>query len=130
MARIRFRNRIETSLNDLLETGDVFTLEAFNEGKNMEDIKYRMKDETDKLREELFCDFGKLPEIEKEFIDRNITELDDPLKRRGEKHISDLSHPAKLNLLRQEGGEGYTIRFLNSKWGKLATAYTSIHPVP
>ena len=115
MERIRFRDRIETSLNNLLETCDNFTLEAFSDGKNMEDIRYRLKGETDKLREELFHNLGELPEVEKEFIHKNIARLDDSLKRRGNKHISDLSNPAKLNLLRQEGGEGYTIRFLHSK---------------
>ena len=96
----------------------------------MEDIRYRLKGEMDKLRKEFLHNFGKMPEVEKEFIDHNLAKLDETLRRRGDKHISDISNPAKLNILKPEGGDGYIIRILHSKWGKLTTAYTSLHPVP
>ena len=48
--KIRFRERIKTSLNDLLATCDDFTLEAYHEGKNMEDLRNRLKGEIDKFR--------------------------------------------------------------------------------
>ena len=43
ISKIRFRDRIETSLKDLLESCVDFTLEAFREGENMEDIRYGLK---------------------------------------------------------------------------------------
>ena len=70
----------------------------------MEEIGYRLKGETDKLREEFIHNFGEMPEVEKEFIDYNVAKMDDSLRRHGDKHISDLSNPAKLNLLKPEGG--------------------------
>ena len=84
----------------------------------------------DKVYNDFHHNFGEQPEAEREFIDLQNAKLDKTLRRHGDKQISDHSNPAKQNLLRQEGGNGYIIRFLHTKWEKLPTAYTSTHPVP
>ena len=103
--KIRFRERIDLSLLEMLDECDKITFKAFQEGKKMGDIKDKLKDEMDKVYNDFQHDYGELTEVEREFIDLHIVKLDKILMKHGDKHVSDHSNPAKQNLLGQEGGE-------------------------
>ena len=48
---------------------------------------------------------------------------------RGEKHITDLRIDRYRHKLREEGGNGYTIRFVGKEWSIYNYAYNSLHPI-
>ena len=59
----------------------------------MNDIMDKYKEEMDKVYSEFQLNYGDLTEFEREFIDQSTVQLDETLRRRGDKHISDLSNP-------------------------------------
>ena len=79
--RIKFRNHIERSLLDLLYTVDNITLDAHNDGKKMSDIKEQLDKKIQKFHTGFSLTHRVLTEEETEFLDEQVNELEDLLKR-------------------------------------------------
>ena len=114
--KIIFRERIHDVLDELPRTCDKLTVEVFRNGDTLNSVLEKLKLAMD----EAFANFSSLfpdsTDAQLEWIKERFDRLVDVLKDRGERHVTDLGNERHRHYLREEGGDGYTIRFVGKEW--------------
>ena len=112
---IKLRNKVSKDLTSLLSQVDNLTWQACQAEEIKENLEY--------------SDLNPTPE-HFSWLESQLNELLEMIKRRGDSHISYLKDEYYKRQLKIEGGSGYTKMFLEDDWAIIDQSWPSTHPIP
>ena len=124
--KIKFRERIHEVLDELPCTCDKFTVDAYRKGDTMDSVLVKFRVSMDEALAGFVDRFPDSTNEQLDWINDRLDRLIKKLEERGDKHIKDLDYKRHRHQLEEEGGDGYTIRYLGKNWSIYNYAYSSL----